>query len=267
MKMGEKFTFLNFFVRAFLVRVRRLAKLLVHATKFFVGGKIEKADYFVIEEVGVAYLVMPKAACSSIKRSMVAASAGERFDGNNGIHGNSTIQRLTVRGKLESAEDRYLFTYVRNPFARLVSAYINKFEDMEKIRRSGFLYEEYLGGYLKVSDTFEEFVTKIAKIPDRVCDRHFMSQSYLIDHLASQRPSEIFKLEEIDQSFPALVERFGFSSLSFANKSEKYDYREYYKRQEVLDMVYSRYKTDVERFGYGSDYELIKRYINECHEL
>ena len=85
-----------------------------------------------------------------------------------------------------------------------------------------------------------------------------MSQSYLIDHLAPHKPKDIFRLEEIGESYPSLVERFGFSSLEFANRSAKYDYRDYYKSKEVLDIVLNRYREDVERFGYESDYESIK---------
>ena len=260
--MGEKFNFLKFFAQAFVERIKRVIKLLVHAGKFFFAGKIEKTDYLVIEAAGVAYLVMPKAACTSIKRSMVFAAEGEAV-ANNFAERRRAIAELMVRGKVKGADKMYLFTYVRNPFARLVSAYINKFEDMEKIRRSGFLYDEYLGGYLKLSDSFEEFVRKIAKIPDRVCDRHFMSQSYLIDCLAPHKPQDIFKLEEIGESYPSLVKRFGFSNLEFANSSAKYDYRDYYKSKEILDIVLNRYREDVERFGYESEYESIKSHLSQ----
>ncbi|ERP91158.1 hypothetical protein Q670_12880 [Alcanivorax sp. P2S70] len=258
--MGEKVDFMKFFAVALFDRLKRVVKLVVHAGKFFVAGKIEKPDYLIVEDVGVAYLVMPKAACTSIKRSMVVAAEGEEV-ANNVEKRRAAIARLMIRGKVKGLEDKYVFTYVRNPFARLVSAYINKFEDMEKIKRSGFLYDEYLGGYLKLSDSFEEFVRKIAKIPDRVCDRHFMSQSYLVDHLAPHKPQDIFKLEEINESYPSLVERFGFSSLEFANRSASYDYRDYYKNKDILDLVFNRYREDVERFGYQSDYQAIKEYM------
>lgn len=263
MMISEKKVFFSVFLKAFGLHLRRVAKLFFHAAKLVGGGKIEKADYFVVNDAKVAYLVMPKAACSSIKKSMVSAEKGKKIDGESGIHGNRTIKEMTIRGRVDDPESLYIFTYVRNPFARIVSAYINKFEDMDRIRRSGFLYEDYLGGYLKISDSFEEYVEKVAKIPDRLCDRHFMSQSYLIDHLAPHKPIDVFKLEEIDQSYPLLIERFGFSDLNTSNKSAKYNYMDYYTNMDVLEAVRDRYQEDVDRFGYGPVFESIKAYIGK----
>jgi len=66
----------------------------------------------------------------------------------------------------------FLFTFVRDPYDRILSCYINKFLQYKE----RFIYEDYLMGYLKENDSFEDFVRKVAVIPDTLSDEHFRSQ-------------------------------------------------------------------------------------------
>lgn len=253
---------MKIFASSIYLQIRAIAKTLLHALKFYGFGTIESPDYLVLRDRKVAYLIMPKAACSSIKKAMVKKWLPKEDEVKKGIHKNSVVQKFSVRGQVKKAEELYFFTYVRDPFERLVSAYINKFEDFSKIRTVGFLYEDYMGGYLKLTDSFEDFVRKVSQIHDRVSDRHFMSQSYLINTLSPHKIDTVFRLEDINTTFPSLSERYGFGQLSFANKSSNYEYSRYYKSQEILDLVKDRYKEDVETFGYQSTYDFLSSQLS-----
>ncbi|KZY34945.1 hypothetical protein A3754_08290 [Alcanivorax sp. HI0083] len=246
------------FIKSFYIQFRKLAKSLLHACKAAIGGHIEKPEFVVLGDKKVAYLVVSKAACSSIKKAMVAGIVDDDIQDNYSIHQNHKVAQLTVRGRFPDAEQCHVFTYVRNPFSRLVSSYINKFEDFEKIRMVGFEYADYLGGYLEMSDSFEAFVEKVCNIPDRLSDRHFMGQYYLIHSLSPRLPDQIEKLEEIERSFPALSEHYGFGDVPHFNRTGGYNYEDYYSSAEMVEMVYRRYRRDVEEFGYQAEYERLR---------
>jgi hypothetical protein len=256
--MSESGSLKRAFVTGFYSQLRKLAKMLLHAGKAATGGHIEKPEFVAISDKNVAYLVVSKAACSSIKKSMVAGIVNDDIEDNYSIHQNQKVAELTVRGRLPDADRYHVFTYVRNPFSRIVSSYINKFEDFEKIRLVGFEYADYLGGYLKMSDSFSVFVDKICNIPDRLSDRHFMAQHYLIHTLSPVVPEQIEKLEEIESSFPAFTQKYGFGDIPHFNRTGGYNYEDYYSSVEMVDQVYRRYRDDVEHFGYQAEYERLR---------
>ena len=74
--MSESGSLKRAFVTGFYSQLRKLAKLLLHAGKAATGGHIEKPEFVAISDKNVAYLVVSKAACSSIKKSMVAVKIG-----------------------------------------------------------------------------------------------------------------------------------------------------------------------------------------------
>jgi len=245
---------LCFYVKSIFKQLRKIAKTLLHAWKTVFGGSIEKPEFLFLSKKNVAYLVVSKAACSSIKKAMIENELRENIEDNYQIHQNERVREFTVRGRLKVADKPYVFTYVRNPFSRLVSAYVNKFEDFKKIKSVGFEYAEYLGGWLELSDSFEQFVKKVCEIPDRLSDRHFMGQYFLIHTLSDIRPDDIFKLEDMDKTFPMLASRFGFGEVPHFNRTAGYCYEDYYSSPELVEMVYQRYREDVDKFGYHDVY-------------
>lgn len=246
------------FAKSFYKQLRMLAKTVLHACKASFGGHIEKPEFVVLSEKKVAYLVISKAACSSIKKAIVAGIVDDDIKDNYSIHQHQKVAELTVRGNWSDSKRYHVFTYVRNPFSRLVSSYVNKFEDFEKIRMVGFEYSSYLGGYLDMSDSFESFVEKVCEIPDRLSDRHFMGQYYLIYNLSPREPDQIFRLEDINHSFPELVDQYGFSEVPHFNRTGGYEYEKYYTSVDLVDMVYKRYQRDVDEFGYRPEYERLR---------
>ena len=234
-----------FYMKSFLKQFRIMAKTLLHAFKTFFGGVVEQPEFLFLKQKNVAYLVVSKSACSSIKKAMVEDEVKEDIGDDYQIHQNKRVKELTVRGRLKVEAEPYVFTYVRNPFSRLVSAYVNKFEDFNKIKKVGFEYADYLGGWFELSDSFEDFARKVCDIPDRLSDRHFMGQCFLIYSLSDTKIDDIFKLDNMDETFPSLASRFGFGEVPHFNRTTEYRYEDYYSSPELVEMVYRRYKEAV----------------------
>jgi len=76
---------------------------------------------------GFIYLNNPKVGCSTIKSSLWRAIRGNLpTQAEGGIHGLENSPFDFRPRDPEAARNAYIFTFVRNPFQRLVSAYLIK---------------------------------------------------------------------------------------------------------------------------------------------
>ncbi|MDX1804930.1 MAG: sulfotransferase family 2 domain-containing protein [Alcanivorax sp.] len=216
--------------------------------------RTEIPEYVLLKDRKLAYLVNSKAACSSIKKALVDTISTQDIEDDHSIHAHQAVSEITQRGYSESLSDYYLFSFVRNPFERIVSAYVNKFQDQEKIDSRGFEFRKYVWGIFDRHDSFRVFVEKVSVIPDVISDRHFVSQTYLFDQLSGRSPDWVGRMERMNDDYGRIKEKFALAEMPHFNRSAKYDYRSYYKDREVIDMVRKRYRDDVERFGYDEIY-------------
>jgi len=151
----------------------------------------------------------------------------------------------------------YKFTFVRNPYDRLVSCYEDKINNEEA--------EDYLEGifkgFLKYGQkfwrkmSFKDFAKNVASIPDKYSDPHFRSQyKYITDKKGDVIVDFIGKIENLEKDYKKVTKKMGIknsSKLSHKRKSKrKRDWREYYD-EETKKLVYRRYKKDFELFGYS----------------
>jgi len=72
----------------------------------------------------------------------------------------SSIHEVALRegfnsNKLVINGNKFIFSFVRNPFRRIVSLYRNKFLDLHNIHQTEGEYKTYLGGLFKQSDSFK----------------------------------------------------------------------------------------------------------------
>ncbi|MEZ9184396.1 sulfotransferase family 2 domain-containing protein [Vibrio splendidus] len=245
-----------------LRKIRQVIQMLcISRTK----GSLDKAEYFVIDDLKLVYIVNSKVACSSIKKTMYKYLKGEvgNISHYSDIHylAKSTGKIKTRLSKKEMGYDK--FTFVRDPFKRMVSLYENKFLDNEKIIDSPvkFAYKDYLGGCIKREISFPEFVRIISKIPDKYSERHFKSQSYLIEE-NMVNDCQWMKLEEIKDAWLSSEILSSLEMPERENRSSSYDYREFYDI-ETLQLLYDRYQKDIVKFGYYSQYEELKEHIYE----
>ncbi len=229
---------------------------------YIVTGKApEKREYIVDEEQKVIYLMNSKVACSSIKVSMLRQKDVPDDYSIHYIDDHSKMQQ-----DLFSDDGWFKFTFVRNPFARFVSCYESKYHADRKFvgRTKDVLdFDEYLGGYMKEDKGFAHFVGQVVSIPDRFADRHFRSQYRLLTG-KGKKPAFDFigKMENLQEEYRPIQEKYGFDPIKTYNRVEYGDWRDYYTA-ELARKVYRKYKKDVEFFGYGQDYRDLLAYCSQ----
>jgi hypothetical protein len=132
------------------------------------------------------------------------------------------------------------FSWVRNPWDRLVSIYSRKDPDMLQQARQGGLRLEQL--------SFEDFVTATMNL------RHVHLQpqyTFILDR--DRRPVVDFigRFENFQSDFRELCRRLGVDvELPHRNRSVRADYRSYYTDRS-RELVAARYRTDIEAFNYS----------------
>jgi hypothetical protein len=150
---------------------------------------------------------------------------------------------------------------VRNPFERLVSCYRDKvlYSGPNEIYSAPY-FERYYYFPIPANIPFGEFVERVARIPDCLADRHFKSQCAYLYHEGSLLVDYIGKFENLAEDWKTLAEKYGFDTALAHNNSTKAkagthrDYRAYYTK-ELTQLVYQRYKADVELLGYRDVYQ------------
>ena len=139
----------------------------------------------------------------------------------------------------------FKFTFIRNPWDRVVSGWVSKFENYHDpnnphqpgIRDPG----------LSLDTTFDEYVRFIHKIKDNRADCHFKSM-----HCFVPDDITIGRVENFDKDFNAILKVKNFTPypITVENKSVgRGHYTDYYT-PELRDLVAERYVVDIERYGY-----------------
>ncbi len=208
--------------------------------------------YFRSKNHQLIYVVNPKCGCSSIKNAIMVDNGiklnTEHYDN---IHAVGRDYNFEVSNPTPYL-NHHFFSFVRNPFDRIRSLYINKFLDYTKISQSKFEYKIYLGGILKQDDDFASFIKKISIIPRRLADRHFKSQTQLLYH-ESPKLDFIGKLETFESDMSVLENKFNFNYIhQIHNKSSQNDHNLLYNK-ESYEIVRELFRDDIQTFGYEKE--------------
>jgi chondroitin 4-sulfotransferase 11 len=219
-------------------------------------------SYLVLDEEKVLYLVNQKVACTSIKASMVNLDSNEYYvDVIRAIRRTGhTATSLNAR----DYRDYFVFTFVRDPFTRLISCYENKYHPKSRPGQSAhhLKYDYYLMGYLRKDRGFRSFARRVSWIPDRIADNHFASQSFIIDRMGKNpTPNFIGHFERLEEEYEPIRKKYGFMPLPHHNPTEKAAFWMDYYDLSTARRVYRRYRKDIERFGYQSTYEALIEYL------
>ncbi len=221
-------------------------------------GNYPYPKYMVIPEKKLIYLEMPKVANCSIKASMLKRT----FKDDYSVQKESlkyTIHRLD-----HQYDDFYKFTFVRNPFERLVSCYESKYhKDKQMIGEviEELEYNHYLFGLLRKDKGFTNFLCRIIFIPDPYKDHHFKPQYHIVYNKNGKCCVDyIGKYEEINKDYQKISQRFDLDNLSTYNKTERRSYMDYYNII-TARLAYFIYKDDIQKFGYEKDYKKLICYI------
>lgn len=203
------------------------------------------------------YYDVPKAACTTVKLWIADADG---IAVKSSIH-STDIPRISYRKAASKYKDYFHFSFVRNPWDRLVSCYYNKICDPadKGIRNAVIVDGEYKGftgrygkGYFKHM-TFTDFVHFICDIPDWMCDAHFRSQDTFLNMGAMDF---VGRFEDFRLDFRYVMEEVGAADsatkfLSQKSMASSYEggYRALYD-DETQALVARKYAREIERFNY-----------------
>ena len=205
-----------------------------------IRGELDSPDYIILDEKEVVFASVAKSACSSIKTSIYGSPP-------EGIQIHQHTSHLSHRRIPKKKTSYFSFAIVRDPYERLASCYRAKFN---KVDESKFMFSNYLFGYLKNDDSFEEFVRKVSKIPDILCDRHFKAQNKIV-FASGKKIDFIGKFENLPSDFEEIRERYDFAELPMLNKSSGRTASDLFS-DETRALASKRYEKDFELFGYSN---------------
>ena len=204
----------------------------------------------------ILYHSVPKAACSLLRAFMLEL---EGIDTRN--HNLESLTRLAQArflrpfvGRTRRYKHYTRFSFVRNPWSRLVSCY-KSLQSRLKMSEPFFMPYEY--PHINFKDMeFVDFVHFACATSERKSNHHFRSQHYF---LCGGKMDFIGRFEHIKTDLHTLIIRYHLPS-TLANFSDQYlnqsedqtDYRAYYDKN-TRRLVEERYEKDIRLFQYNYD--------------
>lgn len=246
------------FQRIWKDRAREYERIVQKIKRF---GYYSPTIYWIADEGNCIYVQNPKVACSSIKAAMYHLP--ESIKDYEVVH-NVLLkkgQKLEKRQNLEKDfPDAFKFSYVRNPYERVVSCYVNKFITDKKNNKENY-FKDYFIRSIQEIKKFSEFVMWISVIPDKLADWHFRSQHcFMCNGNGRSYVDYIGKYENMQVEFSRIAEKYHFNQMKWYNKSFDYDWRDYYTLGTAL-LVYIRYHRDFKMYGYQHELKQLLKYI------
>ncbi|MCB0207679.1 MAG: sulfotransferase family 2 domain-containing protein [Anaerolineae bacterium] len=210
--------------------------------------------FYIFEDRRLAYISNAKVACTSIKTAMM-----QPYDIHKNVHDGWPDIYL---GHLKDEhQDFFKFSFVRNPFDRLVSGY------RDKIVTKPWQQQEYFKK-IPTDISFSEFVAEVVRCPDCLIDGHFQSQFAKLYHRGELQVDFLGRFENLAEDWLTIAKRFRFDPQlphkmkSSTKQGVNKDYRIYYT-EELAHLVYNRFRADVEAFGYQQSYEELLAFVSE----
>ena len=158
----------------------------------------------------------------------------------SGIHLDVEHGRL-LRYPVNLFDDYFKFSFVRNPWDRLVSCWKNKVIDSNLFRFSDTELEKMRH--------FENFVAYTASLDVDTCNRHLRSQSSLID---LNNIDYLGRMETYADDINHIFRKLGLDTKEIVPRNvtaNRKPYQEYYS-PELAEKVARIYRRDIQIFGY-----------------
>ena len=215
------------------------------------------------------YVVVPKAASTRIRQTL-ARTAGRRILSLkpsrrlrfSGPHGPRSMTKSSFF-QLATSPETLRFSFVRNPYARAVSCWADKFRGKPLVPGDPFI-DTYLARRQEVEAelpagpdrtlTFSEFVVFLADVASSRSDIHFQ-----IQHDILSMPGIVLdfvgKVESFAEDFIRVLDHLGASdtlrreAMLPMNESDHDQWMSYYT-PELAHRIYRAYECDFDRFAY-----------------
>jgi len=212
----------------------------------------------------IAYVKITKVASTSIELTLarhlhVTVNGGAVEDVDPALvklYSAKYAKHLPLSEYGESERAPYVVSFVRNPLDRLHSSYMDKIAD---VKNSGGGKNIFWNLDISLDMTFEEFVARVAQIPDEKIDRHLRSQSAFLWDGEKIVADFVGKFENISDDWKKISEQHGLPDLPHKNKSTKSTAVKAPTPYtlESAKMAAKRYKHDIELFSYGDEIDAL----------
>lgn len=210
-------------------------------------------SFHISPRYGICYVNNAKVACSSIKLALQRAQVDDpAYQPPVSIHNWQTSPLITARDLTfeswrDAIEDCFIFSFVRSPWARLRSAYLNKIVTGQK--NGAFRIQLNLDP--DEPPSFEAFVHALAQQDPQRMNVHWRPQWINISHDVI-RFDFIGRLEQVADDWRHVAKMRGLDPvLPRAGKSTKGGADTLCFDAEMTDVVRDIYAQDFARFGYS----------------
>jgi hypothetical protein len=148
--------------------------------------------------------------------------------------------------------DPFIFAFVRNPLNRLLSSYTDK---ILKARAAGQKKCIFWNLDIHFDMNFEQFVNRVAEIPDAKIDRHLRSQTFFLCKGDELMVDFIGKFESLLDDWQKLMEKLSLPPLPHKNISlqESENNEESFYTRNIAEVAIERYRKDIELLGYQDE--------------
>lgn len=217
-------------------------------------------------------VAVPKVACSTVKRTLHALEGigpAERLALEHGAGEEMRLSRISVKDAVRflSADDWLRFTFVRNPYDRLLSAWKSKILSSHDTAYAAARQTlcDALGYPPQAAVAFGDFVRFVASERDPALSRDGHWERQAVVGLHEVIPYDVIgRFENFAADFDAILCRLGASddvralAHEITNPTETIPSAAAYD-SEVAAIVYEYYRDDFEAFGYARDSWLTQR--------
>lgn len=217
---------------------------------------------WLMQDIGVAYIATPKAASSAIRNMIRDREAARLFPEDRRPPGRLRRQvekrikhTVAPARAAELCRDYFVFSIARNPLTRLYSCYRDKVVNAAARQRSNTLRPYGI----RFGMSFDEFVERVAAIPDRFSDQHFRSQHTFLAHEGRLLVDHLGKLEHFERDWQPLAERFNLTLPMQRHRvsGPPVTAAALPMTRRSAEIAIERYCTDIELLGYEAEVDQV----------
>ena len=205
----------------------------------------------------------PKTGCSTVKKVLIQAELGKRinFAELEYIHYRefNPFLKISQVGDLDEffqRSDIFKFCFVRNPYTRLLSCYLDKIKK-DRYQNQQIKIQMGLRPDAEETVTFPQFVASVMQQSPMHMDPHWRIQYFqtfqkkidydFIGRFENFVVDFLFVLQQLDID----PEKYYDAERSHATNAEK-NLAQYYT-DEIAEQVYHKYQLDFKHFGYEKE--------------
>lgn len=209
-------------------------------------------QFEVIPDQKIAYLVIRKSACTSIKHaiSQVRDTQPLQADGLQ-VHGRSSFEWFA--NKIENPQQWFTFTFVREPIERFLSFYVNKIHSNDL--KYNHTFREYDSFGLLPNMTVDQVIDVLVD-PNYETEPHILRQTEILNAVGFELKL-VGKLEELDVGLQQIKNTTGLDlPLGHLNRASN---KAILPTPQQFDRLANYYADDLATFGYSTDYSQWKQ--------